>query len=316
MHNAVLDLAVLIRLARQHRRQWQSALEYFHQVVGGGGGGGGVMEEEGARDQEDKRKAKGAPKTPLGTLMKDAPPDVRREYAEKSAPLLLPRLSCSLAAASIVSLISYLFSGFPYGARRKCLSKKIRKAAAYLNKVGWKSRPRKDAPQERYLQKGAWLKNTFWRMEDLKLEEVIEHMRDKNPPQPPGEPQSVPEPYELERFLPGPFPGTLLLLLLLLLLLYSPRSSTISTSLSSPDATRNFQSTPRHWSRAPPRLLSAMPRGRASGTRSGREEGGRRRRGEERRAELTADRAGAAAGTAARSHQGTARAPAAPEARG
>lgn len=264
---------------------------------------------------EVNSKEKGKEKVPLGTLMKAAPPDVRREYAEKSASLLLlPRLSCSLAAASIVSLISYLFSGFPYGARRKCLSKKIRKAAAYLDKVGWKSRPRKDAPQERYLRKGTWLKNTFWRTEDLKLEEVIAHMLEKNPPQPPGEPQSVPEPYELERFLPGPFPGTLLLLL------HSPRSSTISTSLSSPDATRNFQSTPRHWSRAPPRLLSAMPRGRASGTRSGREEGGRRRRGEERRAELTADRAGAAAraaaGTAARSHQGTARAPAAPEARG
>lgn len=310
MHNAVLDLAVLIRLARQHRRQWQLIANEFREKAGGGGGG----------DVAEVNSEKGKEKVPLGTLMKDAPPDVRREYAEKSAPLLLPRLSCSLAAASIVSLISYLFSGFPYGARRKCLSKKIRKAAAYLNKVGWKSRPRKDAPQERYLQKGAWLKNTFWRMEDLKLEEVIEHMRDKNPPQPPGEPQSVPEPYELERFLPGPFPGTLLLLLLLLLLLYSPRSSTISTSLSSPDATRNFQSTPRHWSRAPPRLLSAMPRGRASGTRSGIVDrsrgGGRRRRGEERRAELTADRAGAAAGTAARSHQGTARAPAAPEARG
>src|SRR5690606_17301849 len=111
MHNAVLDLAVLIRLARQHRRQWQLIAKEFREKAGGGGGGDVA---------EVNSKEKGKEKVPLGTLMKAAPPDVRREYAEKSASLLLlPRLSCSLAAASIVSLISYLFSGFPYGARRK-----------------------------------------------------------------------------------------------------------------------------------------------------------------------------------------------------
>ena len=84
MHNAVLDLAVLIRLARQHRRQWQLIANEFREKAGGGGGG----------DVAEVNSEKGKEKVPLGTLMKAGrSAGIRRKecVSSSSSSLLLAR---------------------------------------------------------------------------------------------------------------------------------------------------------------------------------------------------------------------------------